>query len=73
MLEQQGGKEQHGSSFLRSSRKEQRCGGVAEMRRKERTQLKRAVACATENAARLDLVIVKVFSNHKDSVDLAHL
>lgn len=29
-------------SFLRSSRKEQMCGGVAEMRRK----LKRAVACA---------------------------
>lgn len=76
----QSGKEQHRSSFLRSSRREQMCGGVAETRRQgedpaeESSGLcRRQGGVRLGNAARLDLVIVKVFSSLHDSVDLRHL
>lgn len=77
----QSGKEQHRSSFLRSSRREQMCGGVAETRRRqgEDPAEESSGLCWRQggvrlgNAARLDLVIVKVFSSLHDSVDLRHL
>lgn len=75
------GTEQHRSSLLRSSREEQMCGRVAEMGRRQGEDpaeessglCQRQGGVRLGNAARLDLVIVKVFSSLDDSVDLEHI